>query len=104
MTSNCSVSRLSPIAAARRRMPRHLRGVAGRKRKTQNNYIAEKLASIGHNSGNRNGAGALTGNENAAKAPLEFRLLLAYSRLMRRRVRTLIALRQALLAARDSAP
>ncbi len=84
-------------------MPRHLRGVEGRKRKMQNNYIAENLASIGHNSGNRNGAGALSGNENAARAPLELRLMLVYSVQMRRRVRALIAMRKTLLAAQGLA-
>jgi hypothetical protein len=104
MKSNHSVPDLPPkLAAARRRMPRHWRGPEGRARKTQNNYIAENLASIGHNSGNRNGAGSRSGNENAAKAPRDFRLMVAYSFWIRRRVRALIAVRKALLAAREHA-
>jgi hypothetical protein len=105
MTANRSVPHFSPVvAAARRRMPRHLRGAEGRKRKTQNNYIAENLASIGHNLGNRNGAGSPIGNENAAKVPLRLRLMVAYSFQMRRRVRALIAMRKAALAAQGIGP
>ncbi len=84
-------------------MPRHWRGAAGRARKTQNNYIAENLASIGHNWGNRDGAGPPLDNENAAKAPFEFRMMVAYSFVMRRRVRMLIAQRKALIAAKKAA-
>jgi hypothetical protein len=104
MKANRSALSLSPVvAAARSRMPRHLRGVEGRKRKTCNNYIAENLASIGHNSGNRSGAGCPLGNENAATASFEFRLMIAYSFWMRRKVRALIALRKAFLAAQEPA-
>jgi hypothetical protein len=105
MKTTRSTSDLSPvIATARQRAPRHLRGAGGRLRKTQNNYIAENLASIGHNSGNRNGAGPPPGNENAAKTPYELRTIIAYSFAMRRRVRALIALRKALLAAEKNSP
>lgn len=79
------------VAAARRRMPRHLRGG----KKTQNNYVAENRLSLWPNSGNRTGGGARGGNQNAAKTPAELRRLVAWSLAMRRRVRLLLAMREA---------
>jgi hypothetical protein len=70
------VPRLSPvIAAARLRRPalraRRASGPGPRGegcKKCENNYLANPRLSIGHNSGNRRGAGAAPGNRNALRS------------------------------------
>ncbi len=82
-------------------MPRHLRGEVGRAQKKQNNYIAENRLSLWPNYGNRKGGGARPGNENAAKAPAEFRAAIVFSYVIRRRVRWLLAMREAAILERQ---
>ena len=76
MKQDRSAPHLSPvIAAARRRRPtlraRRALGMGpggeGCK-KYENNYVANSRLSIGHNSGNRSGAGAAPGNRNAVRS------------------------------------
>lgn len=74
MKQTRSAAHLPPVIAAarRRRVTRRVRSAASDQReggrgykKYENNYVANSRLSIGHNSGNRKGAGAAPGNRNA---------------------------------------
>ncbi len=93
---------VSPVIAAAAARP-----VTRRRRRgppvadLENNYVANSAAGIGHNSGNRKGAGARRGNTNAVTHgayDAEARLFRRYVHYMCRRARMLIAARKAALA------
>jgi hypothetical protein len=82
---------LTPVAAARRRLPRHWRRRGGAVKKTENNYVAKVAGPIW---GNRKGAGARPANDNAAQAPAEFRRFLARCRALCSSARKLLSTRR----------
>jgi hypothetical protein len=90
----------TPVIAAAMRRRRAGRGT--RFEEVENNYVAQTRVTIGHNSGNRKGAGARPGNRNAethGATTAEMRAFRLYVWTLCRSARRLLALRKAAIAA-----